>query len=251
MIVGLSVSGGRPRVSRYEEEVGRREQFPGTACNLPRCLRGARVPSSLALPDPLGRWRPPGSGSPGAPHLRPDPVAAARRDRLRGGNLALPDRRAVPVRDGRPLPAPGSHGHLRRGAGSAGGGDAGPTDAAGRPHRPAVRGNGLPAALRRRALRDPPGHGPGRALCAGRRDHAVHVPGDGGGGCRGRRPDGGSARRATRAGLRRCHVRGLRAAHQVRSYWPDPPRRRPSPARCVSLAAGYGWCSATVLSASC
>ena len=58
----------------------------------------------LAVPDPLGRRRPPGPGRPGAPHLRPDPVAAARRDRLRGGNLALPDRRAVPVRDGRPLP---------------------------------------------------------------------------------------------------------------------------------------------------
>jgi hypothetical protein len=37
--------------------------------------------------------------------------------------------------DGRPLPAPGSHGHMRRGAGGAGGGDAGPADAAGRPHR--------------------------------------------------------------------------------------------------------------------
>ena len=73
----------------------------------------------------------------------------------------------------------------------------------------------------------------------------------GGGGCRGRRPDGGSARRAARAGLRRRHVRGLRAAHQVRRTAPGPPRRRPSPARCVSLAAGYGWCSVTVLCASC
>ena len=35
------------------------------------------------------------------------------------------------------------------------------------------------------------------------------------------------------------------------AYSPGPPRRRPSPARCVSLAAGYGWCSVTVLCASC
>jgi predicted MFS family arabinose efflux permease len=37
------------RVGRYEEEVGRREQFPGTTCNLPRCLRGSRVPGPLVL----------------------------------------------------------------------------------------------------------------------------------------------------------------------------------------------------------
>ncbi len=34
-------------VSRYEGEVDRREQFPGTTCNLSRCLRGSRVPSPL------------------------------------------------------------------------------------------------------------------------------------------------------------------------------------------------------------
>ena len=41
------------RVSRYDEEVGRREQFPGTTCNLSRCPRSSRVPGPLALPDPL------------------------------------------------------------------------------------------------------------------------------------------------------------------------------------------------------
>ena len=32
---------------------------------------------------------------------------------------------------------------------------------------------------------------------------------------------------------------------------PGPPRWRPFPPRCVSLAAGYGSCSVTVLCASC
>ena len=100
---------------------------------------------------------------------------------------------------------------------------------------------------------DPSGHGPGRALRAGRRDHAVHVPGHGGGGCR--RPrglDGGP-----------CSARGPRwASTPPRSWSPRcfikfgvlaRPRRgdcvRPQRAASACRHAGYGWCSVSRCSA--
>src|SRR5215831_12297065 len=99
-------------VAREPVREGRREHFPATTCNLSRDLRGPRVPRSLDVLCPLGAWRPPGSGSPVAPRLRPDPLAPACGGRLRGGDCALCNRRAVPVRARRPLSAPPGDGHL-------------------------------------------------------------------------------------------------------------------------------------------
>ena len=150
MITGLSVTGGRPASAGTKKKRVAVSSSPAQRATF-RDVFTVREFRALWLSQIL---------SAGGDRLALVALALLIYDRTRlpllaaiayaAGTLPYLSRRAVPVRDGRPLPAPGSHGHLRRGAGGAGSGDAGPADAAGRPHRPAVRGNGLPAAIRRR-----------------------------------------------------------------------------------------------------